>query len=64
MMADRPLHGTAFGGFQDTFYQYMLETPVDPHFALIHSRGNRAPHNIYLSTLAELGLIGGGVITI
>jgi O-antigen ligase len=64
MMADRPLHGTGFGGFQDTFYQYMLETPVDPHFALIHSRGNRAPHNIYLSTFAELGLIGGGLLTL
>ena len=64
MMADRPLHGTGFGGFQDAFYQYMLETPVDPHFALIHSRGNRAPHNIYLSTFAELGLIGGTLLTL
>ena len=64
MIADRPLHGTGFGGFQDTFYQYMLVTPVDPHFALIHSRGNRAPHNIYLSTFAELGLIGGTLLTL
>jgi len=63
MIADRPLQGTGFGGFYDTFYQYMLKTPVDPHFALIHSRGNRAPHNIYLSTFAELGLIGGGLLT-
>src|SRR5262249_56733890 len=63
MIADRPLHGTGFGGFHDTFYQYMLETPVDPHFGLMHSRGNRAPHNIYLSTFAELGLIGGGLLT-
>jgi O-antigen ligase len=62
MIADRPLHGTGFGGFHDAFYEYMLSTPVDPHFGLIHSRGNRAPHNIYLSTFAELGLVGGGLL--
>lgn len=59
MVADRPLQGTGFAGFHDAFYQYMLETPVDPRFALLHSRGNRVAHNIYLSTLAELGLVGG-----
>jgi len=59
MVADRPLQGTGFAGFHDAFYQYMLETPVDPQFALLHSRGNRVAHNIYLSTLAELGLVGG-----
>ena len=62
MIADRPLHGTGFGGFHDAFYEYMLETPVDPRFALIHSRGNRVAHNIYLSTLAELGIVGGAFL--
>jgi O-antigen ligase len=61
MVADRPLQGTGFAGFRDAFYEYMLETPVDPKFALIHSRGNRVAHNIYLSTLAELGLAGGAL---
>ncbi len=59
MVADKPLQGTGFAGFHDAFYEYMLETPVDPRFALMHSRGNRVAHNIYLSTIAELGLIGG-----
>jgi O-antigen ligase len=61
MIADRPLQGTGFAGFQDAFYEYMLETPVDPRFALIHSRGNRVAHNIYLTALAELGLAGGAL---
>lgn len=59
MIADRPLHGTGFAGFHDAFYEYMLETDVDPRFALLHSRGNRVAHNIYLSTFAELGIVGG-----
>ena len=59
MVADRPLAGTGFAGFRDAFYGYMLETRVDPHFGLLHSRGNRAAHNIYLSTIAELGIAGG-----
>jgi O-antigen ligase len=58
MVEDHPLQGTALGGFPDAFYQYMLTTPVDPYFARAHSRGNRASHNIYLGTLAELGLVG------
>jgi O-antigen ligase len=62
MIADRPLHGTGFAGFRDAFYGYMLETRVDPHFALAHSRGNRAAHNIYVSTFAELGLAGGALL--
>jgi len=61
MIADRPLQGTGFAGFRDAFYEYMLQTPVDPKFALLHSRGNRVAHNIYLSTLAELGLVGGAL---
>ena len=61
MIADRPLQGTGFAGFRDAFYEYMLQTPVDPKFALLHSRGNRVAHNIYLSTVAELGLVGGAL---
>lgn len=64
MVADRPLQGTGFFGFRDAFYEYMLETPVDPHFALIHSRGNRAAHNVYLATVAELGLAGGALLVV
>jgi O-antigen ligase len=64
MIADRPLQGTGFAGFRDAFYEYMLETPVDPHFALIHNQGNRAAHNLYVCTLAELGLIGWGLLAV
>src|SRR5262249_45638404 len=62
MVEDHPIRGTSLGGFPDAFYQYMLTTPVDPYFARAHSRGNRASHNIYLGTLAELGLIGIGLL--
>src|SRR5262249_46487711 len=62
MIADPPPRGPGVGGFDDAFYEYMLDTPVDPRFALIHSRGNRVAHNIYLSTLAELGIVGGAFL--
>src|SRR5262249_48828504 len=58
MAGDRPIEGASFGAFSDTFYQYMLTTDVDPNFARAHSRGNRAPHSIYLQALAELGVVG------
>jgi O-antigen ligase len=58
MVEDRPLQGQAYGGFADAFYHYMLTAKVDPHFARLHSRGNRAAHNIYLGVLAELGVVG------
>jgi len=58
MVEDRPLQGQAYGGFADAFYQYMLTAKVDPEFGRMHSRGNRAAHNIYLGTLAELGIVG------
>ena len=58
MAKDNPVQGTGYGGFSDAFYQYMLVTPIDPYFARAHSRGNRAAHNIYLGTLAELGVVG------
>jgi O-antigen ligase len=58
MVEDKPLQGQAYGGFPDAFYQYMLTAKVDPEFGRMHSRGNRAAHNIYLGTLAELGVVG------
>ena len=58
MAKDNPVQGTGYGGFADAFYHYMLVTQVDPYFARQHSRGNRASHNIYLGTLAELGVVG------
>lgn len=58
MAGDKPLQGTGYGGFSDAFYHYMITAPVDPYFARAHSRGNRASHNIYLGTLAELGVVG------
>jgi O-antigen ligase len=64
MVADRPLHGTGFAGFRDAFYTYMLEVPVDPQFALQHTYGNRTAHNIYVSTLAELGLAGSVLLAL
>jgi O-antigen ligase len=36
----------------------MLVTEVDPYFGRQHSRGQRSAHNVYLATLAELGLVG------
>jgi len=62
MIADRPLQGTGFAGFREAFYEYMLETQVDPRFGLMHSRGNRAAHNLYVCTFAELGLAGGALL--
>jgi len=62
MIEDRPVQGTGFAGFRDAFYEYMIETSVDPRFALIHSRGNRAAHNLYVCTFAELGLAGGALL--
>lgn len=64
MVEDKPLTGTAIGGFKDAFYHYMLTAPIDPYFARIHSRGNRAAHNIYLGTLAELGLVGFALLVL
>jgi O-antigen ligase len=64
MVADRPLHGTGFAGFHDAFYDYMLVTAVDPRFAHVHSRGNRKAHNIYVRTVAELGLAGGALLAL
>ena len=62
MVEDKPLQGQAYGGFTDAFYQYMLTAKVDPEFGRLHSRGNRAAHNIYLGTLAELGVVGVGLL--
>ena len=62
MFVDHPLAGVGLGGFRDEFYTYMIATPVDPTFARIHNRGNRVPHNVYLGTFVELGVVGGGLL--
>jgi O-antigen ligase len=58
MISDHPIRGTGFAGFEGSFYQYMNTAGVDPMFGLEHFRGNRASHNVYISTLAELGVFG------
>jgi O-antigen ligase len=58
MISDRPFRGTGFAGFREAFYSYMATAPVDPMWALQNFRGLRVAHNVYLSTLAELGIFG------
>jgi O-antigen ligase len=58
MISDRPIRGTGFAGFRDAFYEYMSTAGVDPLWALQNFRGMRVAHNVYLSTFAELGLLG------
>lgn len=58
MIGDRPFQGTGFACFRDAFYRYMATAGVDPHWALQNSWGMRVAHNVYLSTLAELGVFG------
>jgi O-antigen ligase len=62
MIEAHPVRGTGFAGFESTFYDYMSTSGIDPNFALLHFRGNRAAHNVYLSTLAELGIFGFGLL--
>jgi len=62
MIADRPIQGTGFAGFRDAFYTYMATAGVDPVWALANFRGMRVAHNVYLSTLAELGVFGMGIL--
>ena len=58
MIGDRPFQGTGFACFRDAFYRYMATAGVDPHWALQNSWGGRVAHNVYLGTLAELGVVG------
>jgi len=62
MISAHPFQGTGFAGFEGTFYEYMSTAGIDPMFAIMHFRGNRAAHNVYLSTLAELGIFGFGLL--
>jgi O-antigen ligase len=62
MIGDRPLHGTGYACFRDAFYQYMATAGVDPRWALANRWGGRASHNVYLGTLAELGVVGLGLL--
>lgn len=62
MISDRPFRGTGFACFQDAFYAYMGNAGVDPLWALHNFRGMRVAHNVYLGTLAELGVVGLGIL--
>jgi hypothetical protein len=62
MIHDRPFSGTGFAGFKDSFYGYMATAGVDPVWALQNVQGMRVAHNVYLGTLAELGIAGLGLL--
>ena len=62
MITDRPIRGTGFAGCRDAFYGYMATAGVDPVWALQNFRGMRVAHNVYLSTLAELGVFGMAIL--
>jgi O-antigen ligase len=62
MINDRPLLGIGYGGFQPAFYRYMMETRVDPRWASENVQGGRVAHNIYLTTVAEMGVPGGALL--
>jgi len=62
MISDRPVQGTGLAGFRDAFYSYMGTAGVDPMWALQHYAGGRVAHNVYLSTFAELGIFGLGIL--
>jgi O-antigen ligase len=62
MIVDRPFRGTGFAGFRESFYQYMATAGVDPVWAASNFRGLRVAHNVYLSTLAELGVFGMAIL--
>jgi O-antigen ligase len=61
MIKTRPLLGVGYSGFEPEFYRYMKKTEVDPRWASDRTNrwGRRAAHNIYLTTVAELGVFGG-----
>ena len=61
-ISDRPFLGAGYGGFKDAFYSYMATAGIDPEWAMRNSRGNRVAHNVYLTTFAELGIVGLGLL--
>jgi O-antigen ligase len=63
MIADRPLLGVGFGGFEPAFNQYVsLASDIDPRWARANYQHARAPHSLYLGTAAELGGLGIGLL--
>lgn len=63
VIADNPVLGTGFGGFQPVFLRYMAGVDVDPRWAASPTNvwGGRAMHNMYLGSIAELGILGGSL---
>lgn len=66
MARDNPVIGRGFGSFEPSFYRYLYggEVVVDPQWATQNVWGRRAPHNVYLSTAAELGAVGVGLLAL
>src|SRR5262249_55058287 len=64
VVAGRAPPGAGLAGFPDAFFEDMLGKPVHPPVRRNHSRGNRAAHNLYVCTFAELGLAGGALLVI
>jgi O-antigen ligase len=62
MIGDHFFLGTGFANFRDNFYTYMATVGIDPVWALRNSQGMRVAHNVYLSTFAELGVVGIGIL--
>jgi O-antigen ligase len=62
VISDHPLLGTGYAGFKDAFYRYMATAGIDPVWALRNASGGRVAHNVYLSTFAELGIFGIGLL--
>jgi len=62
VISDHPFLGTGYAAFKDSFYSYMATAGVDPVWALKNYRGGRVAHNVYLSTFADLGIVGIGIL--
>jgi len=62
MIGDHLFLGTGYAGFKENFYTYMATAGIDPVWALKNWRGMRVAHNVYLSTFAELGVVGIGLL--
>lgn len=64
MVRHNPMIGQGFGSFEVSFYRYLYggDVAVDPRWAIQNVWGQRAAHNVYLSTAAELGVVGLGLL--